>query len=310
MSEGCRSAVRRWGGGATLVLLVALSACRAASPAGGEAPLHQARVYSGSPLPRSSATFTSSAADLAPIAESIRATIRFNADLTGAGLAWDFQGRTEDYDPRVAGPVAHTLFDHGPAGPVVIADYGTLQAELAALTADPGLAMLLGAATLPPLPTSNLTDGIQLGLRFDLTDVRWLPPALGGGPGATLAVSVPVDVRIALDELLSPLFDVPVLRTSATTPIDVMPCGACTNPSASCADPPSVLAAGYRVPAISTALGYAPTDVDATYPAMGLNVIARPPAADDDGLAAVSGRASFNAVCPFVFAGTWIAREA
>ncbi len=286
-----------------MLLLFAMVGCRAALPAGDETPLQQGRVYNGRPLPRSGGTFTSTAADLAPIQESMRATLRFDADLTGAGFAWDFEGSTEDYDPLITGFASHTgPIDHVPRPSIVVADYLTLRAELAALTADPGLAALLGSATLPPLPTSSLTDGIQIGFRFDQTSVRWLPPALGGGSGATLSVAVPLDVRIDLDDLLAPMFDLDVLRTVVDTQIDATPCGACTSPQVACVDAPGVVAAGYRVPTIARGLGYSSTDADATYPDMGLNLVARTPTATT---ATVLGNASFNAACPFVFANTF-----
>jgi len=272
-------------------------ACRAASPT-GELPLHRARVYNGAPLPTNrGVTFTSSAADLQPIEDSMRAALAFGGNATTTGFTWDFEGNTEDYSPLVAGSASHTLGIHGPAAAVPIGTFGTLQTELALLNSDPVLAGIFGGVTLPPLESSPLIDDFVLALDFGRTDVAWLPATSPAAPNATLHLELPLIVSTDLDERFETLFNIGPYEVSMPVDIDVIPCGDCTDPAVTCNDAPSVVAAGYRT-AIASALGYAPGDRDAVNPDMGLNLVHRQLA--DAPPPRVVGGVSYTAACPFV----------
>lgn len=286
-----------WGGLICLLVLLGLPACRAASPT-GQTPLHLARIHSGTPLDRSTTTFTSTTAELRPIQDTMRGALAFGGDLTGTGLQWDFAGSTEDYTPRISGPGSHSSLDHGPLAPVTIANFATLQNELSNLRAvDSNVANLLNVPALPPLPTNNLLRSFALNLSFDRTRVRWVS-GTSATPNAALRIDVPLEVVVTTDDLISPMFEVGPYTMTLPVTIDVQPCGACTTrPGAACSDAPGVIASGYRT-GIATALGYSASDVDATYPDLRLNFSTRPVVRASP----LSGSTSYTAACPFIVA--------
>ncbi len=262
-------------------------------------------MYNGAPLPSTAGTFTSTAADLLPIRNSIRASLAFGGDLTRTGLEWDFEGDTEDYDPLTS---LHTRRPHGPLDPVILANFGTLSAELAALSMDPGLGAILGGVSLPALPAIPYVDGYDAQIGFDASSLAWVtpppPPTVPPGrpAGAALRFAFPLEVEnIDLNDGLDVLLDVGPYNVPLTMDVTATPCGDCSTPAVACRETPGVVAAGYRS-SIASGLGYGSDDTNATYPDIGLNFGVTPGPAINP--ASISGGTSFTAACPFAIADT------
>lgn len=266
-------------------VVLSLAACRAGSPTSGT-PLQLASVHVGAPLTFRTSTFTSSQTDIQPIQDTMRGAFSFGGGL-GAGPAWDFDGNTEEYNARVLGAASHVVGDPSFA-PRSIGSYNVLAAELAALSADPTLATLLNASPLPTLPGNALLTDIALGFDFSQTNVRWR--ASGSTP--VLRVDTPLVVSPALDPLIRDLFNAGPYRVAMPVDIGVRRCGSCTSPRVECRDAPGIVAAGYRT-GIASSLGYASTEVNATYPDLRLNFdLLRV-----TGPTAISGSTTYNAAC-------------
>lgn len=250
-----------WGGGVTVLaisLSVAVTGCRAADPTHGE-PLHRERIYGGPPVSLTGGSFISGNADLASIQSVLRApSFGVHGDLNGSGFFWAFDGATEEFNP--AADTAHTGPNTRALESVPLGSLNALSAEIMALNMS---ASALGLPPAPTIPLPDLVDDVSVVVQTDETTVEWAPTSQ-----PALRFTLPLRVRVDLDDVVDALFDVDDYTTPLLVDVTPQPCG--TGLAVACLDSGDRQFAGYRT-SIATSLGYDPGDFDVAYPAQGLN---------------------------------------